>query len=250
MEKERERVLIIKRVKNPRISVIIPTLNEERYIEKTLLALKSQTIKLPYEIIISDANSKDRTIKIAKKYANKIIICKRRGISLGRNLGAKYAEGKILVFIDADTIVLPNTLEEVYKALKEKNTVLVSVPVAPSSYKPSYYFLYWFYNQFSEYSIRMNKPQVAGMFMAVKRDVFLKCGGFNEKLKILEDYDFSKRISQYGKIKIINSSFVLTSPRRIEKWGKIKGAARYLGIYLAYLLTGKDIGWKIYKPIR
>lgn len=250
MKMKREKLIVIKKVKNPEISIIIPTLNEEKYLEKTLLSLKAQTIKLPYEIIVSDGNSKDGTVKIAKKYANKIVICNRKGIAAGRNLGAKYADGKILVFIDADTILLPNTLEEIYNALKDEKTILVSVPIAPSSYKPSYYFLYWFYNQFSKYSIKVNKPQVAGMFMAIKKDIFWKAGAFNEKLKILEDYEFSERIAQYGKIKIIDSTFALTSPRRIEKWGEAKGAAKYIGIYLAYLLTGKDIGWKIYKPIR
>jgi len=246
----KERLILIRKVKNPKISVIIPTLNEEKYLEKTLLSLKAQTIKQPYEIIVSDGKSKDRTVEIAKKYADKIVICNKKGISVGRNLGAKYAEGEILVFIDADTILLPNVLEEVYKEVKKKNVALVSCPVAPSSYSPSFYFLYWFYNQFSKNSIKVGKPQVAGMFMATKKEMFDLVGGFDEKLKILEDYDFSKRISKLGKVKIVESTFVLTSPRRIEKWGKAKGAAKYLAIYLAYLLTGKDVGWKIYKPIR
>jgi len=246
----KERLISIRKVKNPKISVIIPTLNEEKYIEKTLLSIKAQTIKQPYEIIVSDGKSKDRTVEIAKKYADKIVVCNKNGISVGRNLGAKYAEGEILVFIDADTILLPNTLEEVYKEVKKKNVALVSCPVAPSSYSPSFYFLYWFYNQFSKNSIKVGKPQIAGMFMATKKEMFDLVGGFDENLKILEDYDFSERISKFGKVKIVESTFVLTSPRRIEKWGKAKGAAKYLAIYLAYLLTGKDVGWKIYKPVR
>jgi glycosyltransferase involved in cell wall biosynthesis len=246
----KEKLIVVNLVKNPKISVIIPTLNEEKYVEKTLLSLKAQTIKLPYEIIVSDGNSKDKTVEIAKRYANKIVICNKRGVALGRNLGAKYADGEILVFVDADTILLPNTLEEVYKEVKKKNVALVSCPVAPFSYSPSFYFLYWFYNQFSKNSIKVGKPQVAGMFMATKKSIFNCVNGFNEKLRIIEDYDFSKKVSKFGKVKIVDTTFVLTSPRRIEKWGKAKGAAKYLGIYLAYLLTGKDIGWKIYKPIR
>jgi glycosyltransferase involved in cell wall biosynthesis len=246
----KEKLIVVNLVKNPKISVIIPTLNEEKYVEKTLLSLKAQTIKLPYEIIVSDGNSKDKTVEIAKRYANKIVICNKKGVALGRNLGAKYADGEILVFVDADTILLPNTLEEVYKEVKKKNVALVSCPVAPFSYSPSFYFLYWFYNQFSKNSIKVGKPQVAGMFMATKKSIFNCVNGFNEKLRIIEDYDFSKKVSKFGKVKIVDTTFVLTSPRRIEKWGKAKGAAKYLGIYLAYLLTGKDIGWKIYKPIR
>jgi len=246
----KERLILIRKVKNPKISVIIPTLNEEKYLEKTLLSIKAQTIKQLYEIIVSDGKSKDRTVEIAKKYADKIVICNKKGISVGRNLGSKYAEGEILVFVDADTILLPNTLEEVYKEVKKKNVALVSCPVVPSSYSPSFYFLYWFYNQFSKNSIKVGKPQIAGMFMATKKEIFDLVGGFDEKLKILEDFDFSERISKFGKVKIVESTFVITSPRRIEKWGKARGAVKYLAIYLAYLLTRRDVGWKIYKPIR
>ena len=245
-----ERLIVIKPMKNPKISVVVPTLNEEKYIEKTLLSIKAQTIKLPYEIIVSDGKSRDKTVEIAKRYANKIVLCDKRGISIGRNLGARYSEGEILVFVDADTILLPNTLEEIYKEVKKKSVALVSCPVAPSSYSPSFYFLYWFYNQFSRHSIKVGKPQIAGMFMATRKEIFDLVGGFNNKLRILEDYDFSQRASKFGEVKIIDSTFVLTSPRRIEKWGKARGVAKYIGIYLAYLLTGKDIGWRIYKPVR
>ncbi|MEM5873123.1 MAG: glycosyltransferase, partial [Candidatus Aenigmatarchaeota archaeon] len=79
-----EKVIIINEIKNPKISVIIPTYNEEKYIEDTLLSIKYQRFNYPYEIIVSDSNSKDKTIEIAKKYANKIIITKKRGISIGR----------------------------------------------------------------------------------------------------------------------------------------------------------------------
>jgi len=246
----KERLILVRKVKNPKISVIIPTLNEEKYLEKTLLSIKAQTIEQPYEIIVSDGKSKDKTVEIAKKYADKIVIYNKKGISVGRNLGAKYAEGEILVFVDADTILLPNTLEEVYKEVKKRNVALVSCPILPLSCLPSFYFLYWLYNQFSKNSIKVGKPQIAGIFMATKKEIFDLVKGFDEKLKILEDFDFSERISKFGEVKIIESTFVITSPRRIEKWGKAKGAAKYLAIYLAYLLTWKNLGWRIYKPVR
>ena len=90
------------------ISIIIPTLNEEKYIENTLKALKNQDYNGKYEIIVADGMSKDRTVKIAQKYADKVIKVKKPGISAGRNAGAGIAKGGIFLFIDADTIVFPN----------------------------------------------------------------------------------------------------------------------------------------------
>jgi len=77
-----EKVITIKEIKNPTVSVIVPTLNEEKYLEKTLLSIKAQTIKTPYEIIVSDGNSKDNTIKIAKKYVNKMVVKPKKKVVL------------------------------------------------------------------------------------------------------------------------------------------------------------------------
>jgi len=246
----KEKLIILKEVSNPLISVIIPTLNEEKYIEKTLLSVKAQTFKKSYEIIVSDGKSKDNTVEIAKKYANKIVICNKKGISLGRNLGAKHAKGKFLVFVDADTLLLPNGLEEIFKEVKKKNVALVSCPVIPSSYSPLNYFLYSLYNYSAKQSIKMGKPKIAGMIMATKKELFWQVNGFNEKMKTCEGLDFSERISKLGKVKITEKTFAISSDRRIKKWGKFKSIFKYFCLYFGYLLTKKDIGASTYEPIR
>jgi glycosyltransferase involved in cell wall biosynthesis len=247
----KNKIIVIRNVKNPKISVVIPTLNEEKYIEKTLLSLKAQTIKVPYEIIVVDSNSKDRTVEIARKYADKVIITKRKGIAVGRNVGAKYARGEILVFVDADTVLLPNVLEKAYNEIRKRDVSLVSCPIVPMTPSLLIHLMYRVYNQFSISSIKFGRPQISGMFMVTKRKIFDSVGGFNENLKILEDFDFSEKVSKLGKVKMITSVFVLTSPRRLEKWGKLKSAINYVFlIYLPYLFAKKDAGWKIYKPVR
>jgi glycosyltransferase involved in cell wall biosynthesis len=115
--------------KYPFVSVIIPTLNEEKYIETTLLSIKNQDYKGKYEIIVVDSNSKDKTVKIARKYADKVIVTKRRGVSVGRNIGAEVAKGEILLFVDADTTLLPNVISKVVRHLRRKKVVGVVVPI-------------------------------------------------------------------------------------------------------------------------
>jgi GT2 family glycosyltransferase len=236
-------------MKLPFVSVIIPTYQEERYIENCLKALKNQDYKGKYEIIVADCKSRDKTVEIARKYTDKIVIVKKRGIATGRNAGAKVAKGEILLFIDADTVALFNLITEIVKGFK-KNVVGVTCPILPLSPNAADFIIYWFLNQFMKASITTNKPQIIGACCAYKKEAFEKIGGFNEKLKVLEDFDLSERISQLGKINIVNSTFAMTSPRRIKKWGKTNAAIKYLKLYFNYLLTGKKFSASQYKPIR
>jgi len=70
------------------ISVIVPTFNEEKYIEATLKSIKNQKTDLEYEIIVSDCKSQDKTVSISRKYADKIVSTSKRTIASGRNNGA------------------------------------------------------------------------------------------------------------------------------------------------------------------
>ena len=105
------------------ISVIIPALNEEKYISKCIEGVKSQAFK-DYEVIIVDGKSSDKTIEVIKKISNyKVIISDKRNAPYQRNLGAKYAKGDFLIFTDADTILSPNAFYEINKLLKENQNV-------------------------------------------------------------------------------------------------------------------------------
>src|SRR5665213_4213761 len=89
------------------ISIIIPTLNEEKILKKTLTSLKQLKVA-DYEIIVSDGASTDKTLEIAKDHAHKVIThtsAGRQNIAQGRNAGAAHAHGDYLVFIDADVFI-------------------------------------------------------------------------------------------------------------------------------------------------
>ncbi|MCS7106370.1 MAG: hypothetical protein NZ942_03575, partial [Candidatus Aenigmarchaeota archaeon] len=116
--------------------------------------------------------------------------------------------------------------------------------------KISDFIIYWVYDQLAKASIKTKNPHIAGVCCAYRKDVFEKVGGFNENLKIYEDIDLSKRISKFGKIVFLENIVALTSPRRIEAWGRTKAAGRYISSYLSYLFRGKTIGYNKYRPIR
>jgi glycosyltransferase involved in cell wall biosynthesis len=220
------------------ISVIVPSLNEEKYISATLKSLKNQDIREKYEIIVSDGGSKDRTLDIAKKFADKIVIADR-GISRGRNAGARIAKGDILMFVDADTILLFNTLSQVKKIFRKKGIVGAAWPVIPTSPQVKDFILYWMYSQFMKASIKAKRPQVAGISFACRRNVFEKVGGFDESMEVGEDFDLSKKLSDHGRFEFIEDALSMTSPRRIQKSGRLNRIRKHIEIYLNRLVRGK-----------
>src|SRR3989344_5205675 len=119
----------------PVISIIIPTLREEQFLERTLENLKG--LQLPHEIIITDGGSIDRTLDIARRYTYKIMVWnqpRRQTFGEAKNAGAALAIGNFFVFIDADVIVpSPETFFKEMLAAFEKNKKLVgmTVPLKP-----------------------------------------------------------------------------------------------------------------------
>ena len=95
-------------------SVIIPAYNEERYIEKTLTSLPKDV-----EVIIVCNGCADNTFKIAKRYTKKVYSINQRGVSKARNYGAKKARYKNLIFLDADTILTNETLNDIKNISKK-----------------------------------------------------------------------------------------------------------------------------------
>jgi len=237
-------------MKTPMISVIIPTLNEGKYIESTLKSLINQDYKGKYEIIVADGMSRDKTVRVAKKFADKVITVKQKGVSAGRNEGAKIAKGEILLFLDADTILLFNSLTEISKSFRTKKVVGVACPILPISPEAKDFALYWSFNQFMEKSMKTKKPQIPGICCAYRKKAFENIGGFNEDLDTLEDFDLSERIAKEGEIIFIHDTLALTSNRRIKKWGRVESVRKYLKLYFNYILRKKTFNRNEYRPIR
>ncbi len=90
------------------ISIIIPTLNEEKALSATLQHVFDQNGK--YEVILVDGGSKDRTLAVARQFPEVSIIIAKRGRASQMNAGAKSAKGECLLFLHADALLPPNAL--------------------------------------------------------------------------------------------------------------------------------------------
>lgn len=232
----------------PRVSVVITTKNEEKYIERCLKSIKAQTYE-NLEIIVSDACSSDRTVEIAKKYADKVLI-KRTNIPEGRNLGAKHAEGEILVFIDADTILSARWIERAVDELR-KGCVMCTGKLRSQekSFKPRFVSLLWgdILPMLSRVFLHPLHPNAAGF--AISRRTFWEVNGYEEKLPVLEDVDFCLKIDRKGKIAWNPRIFAFTSMRRFKRKGYLKFCAWWFLNFLTFFSL-RRLYFKTYRTIR
>ncbi|MHA1829786.1 MAG: glycosyltransferase [Candidatus Heimdallarchaeaceae archaeon] len=230
-----------------KLSVIIPTLDEERYIEVCLKSLKSQKTNFNYEIIIVDSSKNNKTIEIAKRYADKIFKLNKRGIALARNYGAKFASGKILVFTDADCVAPEFWLQEVAKCFEEKDTVASYGPVFYEKRASLKIKSLNTINSVKRWSSIFNSHFPVGNNMAIRKDVFGKINGFNKNLETREDVEIFKRIKKCGKIKFNKKACILTNPRRIENENFLKFLFTYQLGSIIYKIFGTS---RAYRPYR
>jgi glycosyltransferase involved in cell wall biosynthesis len=204
------------------ISVIVPTYNEEKNIERCLKALCNQTFpRKKYEIIVVDGQSKDRTVKIAKKYA-RVVQQKSWGVGGARNDGVKLAKGKIIATTDADTVVPENWLERIEKNFRERSIVAVFGPLLPMKKKGLYEFAFWIGNLLLYLSSRSElHHNICGANAAFKKQAFLKVGGF-KNLPVCDDVEISIPLKKIGRVYFDKKMAVKYSTRRLEKFGLLE----------------------------
>src|SRR5215469_13565370 len=94
------------------VSFVIPAWNEEALLGSTLKAIfaAAQPLNIPFEVVVADDSSTDRTPEIARELASLVISINRRQIGATRNAGARSAAGDLLFFVDADTLVTPEVV--------------------------------------------------------------------------------------------------------------------------------------------
>ena len=225
----------------PQVSVIIPTLNEEEFIEKCLLGLLHQK-KSPLEIIVVDGGSTDNTIKIARKMGVKTISKPNIGTGIARNIGALEAKGDILAFIDADVIPHPQWCESIVNYFHKHPEIIGAAGTKIMNSKNK--FLRWLYF-FLTYSLQkflliFNFAWFSGTNVAYRKEWFIKLGGF-KTTELSEDILLSLQASRIGKMGH-HGGIVYASDRRIESEGFLSFALFYI-INIFPTLRGKPIGY-------
>lgn len=196
-------------------SVIIPTLNEEGRISKTIESILEKNKDV--EILVCDGKSDDKTKETVKKYPVKFIDSPKRNTGFQRNYAASKASGDIIIFMDADTILYDNIIGSAIEEIKRGyKGVVFSVTFRDKNNIDK--LLLPVYNFIVKISLLTKWPVMPGVCVAYEKDGFFRTGGFETETKTNEDNLLAKRIKKIGRIKL-SGKRVLTSARRIRNWG-------------------------------
>jgi glycosyltransferase involved in cell wall biosynthesis len=212
------------------ISFIIPAYNEESLLGHTLNALNraAGSLEEPFEVLVVDDASTDRTAAVAEEFGARVISVKHRQIAATRNAGAKAASGELFIFVDADTVVTDGAVHAAVAAwhrgaagggcafrfdgrLPLYGRILAAVGV------PLYRLL----------------GLASGCFLFCTREAFQAAGGFDESLFASEEAVMSLRLHRQGRFVILRES-VTTSGRKM----RTHSAREILGLLVQLALPG------------
>ncbi|MFH2058562.1 MAG: glycosyltransferase [Pseudomonadota bacterium] len=176
--------------KDPSVSVIVPTLNSERFIEKCLASIKMQKYD-SIELIVVDNFSTDKTREIAARFTDKVYMAGPERCSQ-RNFGFNKSCGDYAVFIDSDMILSVDVISEaVAKCTGENGYDGIYIPEISIGKG------FWTACKALERSCYVGDVSIeAARFF--RRDILIEVGGYDEKLVSAEDWDLSQRIVEKG----------------------------------------------------
>jgi len=219
-----------------KVSIVIPTKNNEDTIERCLSSIQKLEFNGDLEVIIVDGHSTDETVGIARKYGCKVVFENKGTISYARNLGVKLARGEFIAFTDADCIVDKNWLEELIKHFNNPMVASVGGPnLTPEDDTDFAKCVGDFFLLLSKLGTRYgfqgkevieiyHNPTCNSMY---RKSILEEVGGFNQELVTCDDEDLDYRIRKLG-YKILYTPYAKVFHYRRPTWKKfIKMAYNY-----------------------
>ncbi len=229
------------------LSIIIPTLNEEKYLPLLLNSIKKQSFT-DYEIVVADAGSEDRTTEIAKEYGCRVTA---GGLpAKGRNQGAEASQGDLLLFLDAEVLLPEDFLEKALSEFAQRNLDVGSCGLEPIKEE----WIPRFVSARLIYDIAYNLPAkflenvfpYAASFILVKKEKHHKLNGFDEGIKLSEDHSYARRAARIGKFGFLSSVKAPLFLRRCEKDGILRTNLKYICCNVFNVFLG-DVRTDIFK---
>lgn len=203
------------------LTIVIPAKNEVQMLPRLLGSLCKQDYDgmKQTRILVADAGSTDGTVEAALSFRDRLAVEVIPGglPSVGRNAGAKLADTRYVLFLDADVeLAEPTLLRRAMWTMKRRDLYLATTNIA-CRHGGFFDDLLYAGNNFMQYIGSKLKPFATGMFMLFERDAFWRLGGFNEEALFAEDYLLSKDVPR-SRFRIVKGK-VFTTNRRFKKLG-------------------------------
>ena len=210
-----------------RISVIIPTYNEEKNIGSLIKHLLKNGNQVE-DIIVVDGGSKDNTVEIARKQGAETILCKKKCRAYQMNAGVKKAKGDLLYFVHADTLPPATYALDIINQVKHGNR-LGCYRFQFNSEK--------FILKVNAFFTRYNRLMCRGgdQTLFVERSIFNEIGGFSENFVIMEEYDFIKKARRIAGFNIIKKN-VIVSSRKYDNNSYLRVNFANFTVFMMYFL--------------
>ena len=210
-----------------RLSIVIPAWNEEAGIARALETLLGLTAGRGDTEIIVSVSGDDRTEAIAQTFP--VAVCRsEKGRAVQMNSGAKIASGEVLYFLHADTTPPPSFCDDILAAIDrgEEAGCFQMTFDDPD-------WLMQLYGWFTQFPFPVCRGGDQSLF--ITRELFGRIGGFDERLRIMEDIEIIERIQRHAGFHILDST-VVTSARKYRDNGAIRLQAIFGTIHLMYAL--------------
>lgn len=229
----------------PFFSIVIPALNEERFLPLLLADLSKQTFK-DFEVVVIDGNSSDKTVPETQKFEKKIKLhifsTKKSNVSHQRNLGATRSVAPWIIFMDADNRIEKDFLKKLIYSLHDSASVDFFTCLMHLDYLKTREekIIALTYNIGIQFYKLIGKPTAVGALIGVKKNITQK-QKFKDASSLFEDDEFIKRLFQQDyKFEVFSKPRFIYSFRRFESYGTLKILSLYAEANLLSIL-GKDI---------
>ncbi len=191
-----------------KVSVVIPVFNSADFIERCLEAILNQTFQSDeYEVIVVDDGSVDSSAEKINRFPVRYFYQKNRGPAAARNLGVKEAAGEIILFTDSDCIVSHNWIETMLQSFNQEGVIGVKGAYSGGSETLTARFTQIEFEERYELLKRAERTDMLDTYAAaIKRDIFLELGGFDESFPEAsnEDTELSYKLSSLNYKLIFN----------------------------------------------
>ncbi len=222
------------------VSVIIPTYNRAKFLAEALDSVLAQTYP-PFEIIVVDDGSTDKTEELVRKYPVRYVRQTHRGVAAARNRGLKLARGELIAFLDSDDLWLPKKLERQVAFFREHPQAVAVQPeeiwirrgrrVNPKK-KHTKESGFIFHR-----CVELCVVSPSGVML--KREIFQEIGLFDENFTVAEDYELWLRLSARYPIYLIKEPLVIKRGGHEDQLSRQPGIDWYRLLALAKLLQNE-----------